>query len=118
LKIKTDENVPRSVVTVFRSGGHEVDTVADEGLSGTDDDEVLSTCVHEERLLVTLDRGFSDVRRYPPGTHRGIIVLRVNQSPESAGRAARALLATYSLDEVAGCVTIVQRERIRVRRPA
>ena len=32
----------------------------------------------ERRLIVTLDRGFGDIRLYPPGTHAGVLVLRLS----------------------------------------
>jgi hypothetical protein len=34
VKIKLDENVPFELVAELRGGGHDVDTVADEGLTG------------------------------------------------------------------------------------
>ena len=33
----------------------------------------------DERYLVTADKGFGDIRTYPPGTHHGILLLRPDE---------------------------------------
>ena len=76
MKIKLDENIPGAVAGILRSRGHDVDTVLEESLGGRDDPTVLRAAIDEGRLLLTLDRGFGDVRAYPPGTHPGLIVMR------------------------------------------
>ena len=37
MKIKLDENLPRSAKPVLAAAGHDVDSVEDEGLAGADD---------------------------------------------------------------------------------
>jgi predicted nuclease of predicted toxin-antitoxin system len=76
VRSKLDENIPVSVAEPLRSAGHDVDTVVVEGLAGTPDVEVLANATSSDRLVVTLDRGFADLRVHPPGSHAGIIVLR------------------------------------------
>ncbi|MDQ1445184.1 MAG: hypothetical protein QOI20_1648 [Acidimicrobiaceae bacterium] len=78
MRLKLDENLPESAREVAADLGHDVDTVADEGLAGATDAEVLAAASRAGRFVVTLDRGFGDVRRYPPGSHGGIAVLRVD----------------------------------------
>lgn len=70
LRIKLDENLPRRIETALRGLGHDVETAISEGLSGAPDPDVLSACVAEGRILVTLDLDFSDIREYPPGRIR------------------------------------------------
>jgi predicted nuclease of predicted toxin-antitoxin system len=76
LRFKLAENIPGAVAGILRSRGHDVDTVLEESLGGQDHPTVLHAATDDGRLLLTLDRGFGDVRAYPPGTHPGIIVLR------------------------------------------
>lgn len=71
MRIKLDENLHVGLAATFAAAGHDVDTVIDEGLSGADDPTVLTAATAENRLIVTLDRGFGDLRAYPPGTHAG-----------------------------------------------
>lgn len=75
MKLKLDENLPNDLGDALTEGGHDVDTVPDEGLAGADDAAVLRASTGDDRLLLTLDRGFGDVRANPPGIHPGIVVL-------------------------------------------
>lgn len=74
MKVKLDENIPRSAAALLIDAGHDVDTVTAEGLTGAADDVVLDAATEHGRLLVTLDRGRADIRRRPPGTHAGVMV--------------------------------------------
>lgn len=119
MRIKIDENIPTSAVQPFESAGHDVDTVVDEQLSGAADAAVLHAAKAAGRLIVTLDRGFGDIRAYPPGSHGGILVLRVeDQSPPSVRRAVERLLADVDLDDLAECVSVFRSGKLRVRRPS
>jgi predicted nuclease of predicted toxin-antitoxin system len=82
LRFKLDENLPRRVEPALRDRGHDVETALSESLAGAVDPRLLSACVAEDRILVTLDLDFSDIREYPPGSvgsHRGVWVLRPAQ---------------------------------------
>lgn len=118
MKIKLDENIPGAVAGVLRSRGHDVDTVLEESLGGRDDPTVLGAAIDEGRLLLTLDRGFGDVRAYAPGTHPGIIVLRPDdQRLPTVVAMVEMIVDHHDVDELAGCITVVQRNVLRVRRP-
>jgi predicted nuclease of predicted toxin-antitoxin system len=71
-KVKLDEHLPYGLAALLRARDIDADTVADEGLSGATDPEVLAAAHGEGRMVLTLDRGFGDIRAYPPGTHPGI----------------------------------------------
>lgn len=69
-------------------------------------------------MLVTLDRGFANIRRYPPGTHAGMLVVRVpDQRPAIVAAVVRALLSEHDLDALRRCVVIAEPRRVRIRRP-
>lgn len=117
MKVKLDENASRSLVDLLAAPGHDADTTTDEGLSGADDDTLFAAARSSGRLLVTLDRGFADLRRYPPGTHSGIVVLRpADQSVRAVNALVRRMLAERDLDALAGAITIVEPGRVRIRR--
>ncbi len=69
MKIKLDENLPARLATLLESMGHQVDTVADEGLTGKPDSDVWIAAQKESRFLITQDLDFSDTRLFQPGTH-------------------------------------------------
>lgn len=91
----------------------------DEGLTGVVDEIVGETATREGRVLVTLDRGFGDVRRYPPGSHAGVVLLRLRRQSLPSQLAAVELLASYEgLSSLVGCTAVVTPSTLRIRRPA
>ncbi len=118
MRIKLDENLHTDVAAVLATSGHDVDTVADEGLLGADDASVSVAATREDRLIVTLDRGFGDIRLYPPGTHAGVLVLRLSRHslPETKS-ALEHLVSKVDLDDLAGCVAVYRDGNLRIRRP-
>ena len=76
LRFKLDENMPIKAVFFLQERGYEADSVFDENLNGVDDLKIITTCREEQRILITLDLDFSDIRAYPPKDFCGIIILR------------------------------------------
>lgn len=118
MKLKLDENLSRHLGPVIAALGHDVETAASEGLLSQPDETVAAAASAEGRLLLTLDLDFADIRRYPPGTHPGIILFR----PASKGiRAVEAFVSGFlkrrDLTGFAGCLVVVDPDRIRVRTP-
>ena len=82
MKIKLDENLPAALATRLRGLGHDVETVREEGLEGKKDDRIWISAQSEGRFLITQDLDFSDARRFVPGSHSGILLVRLkNGSP-------------------------------------
>jgi hypothetical protein len=82
VKIKVDENISVSGVNLLRNDGHDVATVREQGLGGAADDRIFAVCASEERILITLDRDFGHVPRFPPQRSAGIVILDLG-GPES-----------------------------------
>ena len=118
MRLKFDENLPTGLAAELTGRGHDADTVIDEGLDGQPDPVVVAAATETGRMLVTLDRGIGDLRRYPPGSHAGVLVLRpASQDPASVLDLVDRLLQAHGLDDLAGCVVIVEPRRVRIRRP-
>ena len=77
MKIKLDENLPERLVAALAALGHDIDTVRAERLNGHADSNVWSATQATKRFLITQDLDFSDVRRYEPGTHVGLLLVRL-----------------------------------------
>jgi predicted nuclease of predicted toxin-antitoxin system len=60
MKVKLDENLGVSVANLFIHAEIDVETVRSEGLSGANDQQIISVCKLEQRCLVTLDLDFSN----------------------------------------------------------
>ena len=65
---------------------------------------------------MTLDRRFGDVRRHPPGSHAGIVVLRLpDQSVTAIERTVVRLGRHLVQQDISGRLWIVDENRIRIR---
>ena len=62
LRFKLDEKLPRRVESALRDLEHDVERAFSEGLAGATDPTLLSACATEDRVLVTLDLDFADIR--------------------------------------------------------
>lgn len=116
MKFKLDENFGVRTRQLFRDAGHDVETVADEGLSGVADHRLFEACLSEDRCLVTLDKDFSDVTRFSPQMSSGIVVIRVPRNPSLSllQQLVRQLLAALSKTPIKGSLWIVEVGRIRI----
>jgi predicted nuclease of predicted toxin-antitoxin system len=81
MKFKLDENFGAHTQELFRAAGYEVNTVRDEGLQGSSDQNLFDACCNEKHCLVTLDSDFSNPIHFPPDQLSGIVVIRVPQNP-------------------------------------
>ncbi len=117
MKVKLDENITTAAKALIAQHGHEVDSVLDEGLRGVTDSVLIEACSSDGRMLVTFDVGFGNVHAYQPGTHNGIVLLRLaDQRPEATLDVLRRFLIGHVLDELAGALIVVSDDRVRIRR--
>ena len=77
MKFKVDENLPEDLNGLLCDAGRDSTTVVAQQLGGEIDPEVARICREEQRVLVTFDRGFSNIRMYPPTESAGMIVFRL-----------------------------------------
>lgn len=117
--IKVDEDLPLSVTTLLRERGYQADSVREQDMAGWKDADLWLKIQAEDRFLITADKGFANLRMYPPGTHAGVMLLR----PDLDGirpliTLLEIVLASYDLSMLAGTITVVTRRGVRVRRSA
>lgn len=116
MKIKLDENISPLSVNVFRANGFEATSVKDEGLTGCSDDHLISVCTDEDKILVTLDLDFSDMRRYHPSLFSGIIIIRTDkQSRDYINRILERIIPLLKTEDIRGKLVIVEENGIRIR---
>ncbi len=119
MRLLVDECVPDPTRIVLRQAGHKLITVEDLGQTGAANGEVLSRARQQRVVLVTVDRGFGNLRAFPLGTHQGIVVLKVPR-PEDYRAVHRHLLDALTRipkAQLTGSLLIVDRNKFRLRRP-
>ena len=117
MRCKLDENMPIDAVELLRQAGHECHTVYDEQLSGAADERLMALCRNEQRVLLTLDLDFADIRRYPPAESAGIVVLRpAEPDAERVLRLLARALQVVETEPIEQRLWIVEEDRIRIRR--
>jgi predicted nuclease of predicted toxin-antitoxin system len=116
VKFKLDENLGVRTLTVFKTAGHDVQTVSEEHLNGSRDEVLYQQCQREGRCLVTLDLDFSNVLRFPPESTSGVAVLRPSHKPTivQLEGLARQLLQTLANERLDGRLWIVEPDRVRI----
>lgn len=117
LKIKIDEQLSELLKAPLAEAGYEdVETVLEEGLSGKLDEDLWPIIQQEGRFLITGDKGFGDIRKYPPRTHAGVLLLRPDyESILSFIEVLKSVLKKYNLEDLQGTISVVTPRNIRVR---
>ena len=117
MKFKLDENLGALGKSRLEANGHDVMTVAEQQLSGAQDERIYEACRGEGRVLVTLDHDFGQTLRFPPEAAAGIVVLECIGRVTPTMILARltelvTLLRTRPIDRE---LWIVEPGRVRIR---
>jgi hypothetical protein len=69
-----------------------------------------------DAALITVD--FSDLRTYTPGTHAGLLLVRLARPGRNALVARVSMrFATESVEQWRGCLVVASDHKVRVKRP-
>jgi predicted nuclease of predicted toxin-antitoxin system len=118
MKIKLDENMPASLVNKISEFGHDVDTVPQELLSGKLDNIIWSETQKYQRFLITQDLDFSNINKFIPGSHFGILLIRLKEPGRKAlTERVKSIFASEDVENLKGCFVVATEHKIRIRRP-
>ena len=118
MKLKLDENLPESLLAALKGLGHDTDNARLEELAGQSDAELWKAAQKAERFLITQDLDFSDLRKFAPGTHRGLMLVRLRVPGRRA--LAERVASVFREEEPegwAGCFVLLTDHKLRVHRP-
>ena len=119
MKIKLDENLPVRLARALEKLGHDTDTIPEEGLTGQNDIQVWEAAQETDRFFITQDLDFSDTRRFTPGTHHGILLVRLRDPGRNALlKRIHGLFQTEAVENWRGCFVVVTDRKLRVRYPS
>lgn len=115
--IKVDEDLPPIVAERLRQKGYNASTVVEQEMGGWKDPILWQAIQAEGRFLVTADKGFANIKAYPPETHAGVLLLR----PDDDGIRPilillEEVLANFNLETLTKTVTVATSRGLRIRR--
>ena len=118
MRFLIDADLPRSLIKLIQSRGHEAIDVRDIGLGGSDDATIAAKAKADRSCLITGDFGFADIRNYPPTEYEGIVVLEL---PKDA--TASTIISIVDgllqrddvIEKLSGRLAVVSAARIRLR---
>ena len=118
MKIKLDENLPDGLSRLLVARGHDAQTVPQQRLGGAKDLTVWEAAQREGRFFITQDLDFSDMRRFIPGTHHGLLLVRLRiPSRRALLERVKLIFEREKVDSWAGCFVVATDHKIRSRRP-
>jgi predicted nuclease of predicted toxin-antitoxin system len=119
MRFLIDADLPRSVAILLRERGYAADDVRDVKLGNATDEAIAAYAKRYSYTLVSADRGFTNLLRFPLGAHEGIIVARFR--PQTRARTKTSLLlrwiSTLGEQDMRGSLLVVEPKGIRIRRP-
>jgi predicted nuclease of predicted toxin-antitoxin system len=95
-----DEDLPRIIARLLSQAGYPADDVRDVGLRGHSDNDVFAYDQAHRQIVVSTDKGLTDILRFPFSSHAGIVVVRVpDELPtvNQAGNRETGSLLVYAL---------------------
>ena len=112
MRFLLDENTSIVVARWLRSQGHEVFSVYEEA-RGIDDDEIIQKAFDEIWILITSDKDFGEKVYREQRSHRGIILLRL-ENERSANKIdiLQRLLENYS-EQLSDNFVVVTEKQVR-----
>ena len=102
---------------LLRRGGLEVVCLKDIAPPDTPDDDLLRIAVNRSMVLLTNDKDFCDILRYPPASQAGLIVLRITSASETEfHNVLLRLLNDYPVKSLVATLAVVSARKYRLRR--
>lgn len=116
MRLLIDESLQRDLAGVLSGHGHDAVHVADIGLQGAPDVDVLTKAHADDRVVITADTDFGTLLALSGASGPSVVLLR--RSGRRVHERTRIVLIVLDLvaDQLAtGSVVTVDNERVRIR---
>jgi predicted nuclease of predicted toxin-antitoxin system len=113
-----DEDCPLSLESLLLSKGYNTIHVKTCGLSGAKDPDLFLFAQKEQRIIISRDLGWANIKNYPPYTHCGLIILRLpfESTAIEIRQVVEQFIETVDILEIAGSTVIVDKNKFRIRK--
>jgi len=116
LRFLADENIFPKIINFLRKLGHDVTSVKEGGLLQITDDNLIDIAAKEERTVITFDKHFGDILRYPPRNLPGIILIRIHPPLlDDLFFALDNLFKNYQANSFKGKLIVLSKSGYRIR---
>lgn len=117
MKFLIDEDMPRSTADLLRSLGIEAIDIRDVGLKGAADAKIFMFAQKEGFIIITRDKEFGNIVKYPLGSHCGIIVVML---PYTFVRSQildtiRRFFTSVEMNKLSSNLIVLEVEKYRIR---
>lgn len=117
MKFIADENVLDGMVEFLRSKGHQVVNVKRTALAGSTDDEIYEIAVKENNVILSMDKDFTRLLRFPPDMCGGIIVCKLYKMPvRQAVDIFGKIFNTLSNDDIDSNLVVITRSGTSIKK--
>lgn len=117
MKMLADENLFEPFIDYLESLGHDVASIRDSGLSGISDDEVYERACKDKQVIITMDKDFSKIFRFPPENCGGIIVVKIyKRTVDVTLSIFKRFYEPMQEKDILGNLVVVTAEGVRIRR--
>ncbi|MCS7282831.1 MAG: DUF5615 family PIN-like protein [Anaerolineae bacterium] len=118
MRLLLDQNLRVQTKEFPRQLGYDVVDTRDSGLSRATDREIAEAAMREDRIIVTYNSDFGDVRDFPPGSYPGVIRLRVHpQTDEVLHPRLAEFLSSVKPEQLRGALVVLDNVKARIRKP-
>lgn len=118
LKFLVDANLPFSSKLLLEELGFDSLHVRETKLSDASDEEIFRFAQKAGRIILTRDLDFADAVRFKPGTHHGIIVMRISylMTAGQINRILKEFMAKVYPGKIKKGLVILEIGRYRLRK--
>lgn len=78
MRFLTDANIFIPMVSGLRNLGHNIFDIKEQRLENLPDSEIYKLAQKSQRVIISMDKDFTNILLYPPGEHYGIIVAKLS----------------------------------------
>lgn len=102
---------------LLRQEGHEVTTLRELGKADAEDEEVLGIATSLNALLITNDKDFGNVLKYPPEQYGGVIVLRITfENQKRVHEILLNMLKKYGREKLRKTLVVIDTKTYRMKK--
>jgi predicted nuclease of predicted toxin-antitoxin system len=118
LRFLIDEDCPLSLENLLNLKGYDTIHVKTSGLSGTKDPQLFIFAQQEQRIIISRDLGWANIKTYPPNSHCGLIALRFpfEANAIEIRQVVEQFIDRVDTSEIVGAIVIVDKNKFRVRK--